>query len=105
MPHPFFGDTLIAGTVSKKGNRYNEVFTTSFGWTRVFPMKKKSEAHEELSLLFQKDGVPPACIVEGSKEQVEGDFRRKCKEASCQLKQIKPYSPWQNAAEGAIREL
>ena len=105
MSHLVFGDTLIAGTVSKRGNKYAEVFTTSFGWTRVFPMKKKSEAHEGLSLLFQRDGVPPACIVDGSKEQAEGDFRRKCKEASCQLKQIKPYSPWQNAAEGAIREL
>ena len=81
--HSVFGDTLIAGTVSKRGNKYAEVFATSFGWTRVFPMKKKSEAHEGLSLQFQRDGMPLACIVDRSKEQVEGDFRRKCKEASC----------------------
>ena len=104
MPHPVFGDTALAGTVSKRGNTCAEVFVTSFGWTRVFPMKAKSDAHEALSLLFQRDGVPPVCIVDGSKEQVLGDFRRKCKEVDCQLKQTEPYSPWQNAAEGGIRE-
>eukprot|EP00804_Cyclotella_cryptica_P017277 CCRYP_016828-RA/>CCRYP_016828-RA protein AED:0.02 eAED:0.02 QI:0/0/0/1/0/0.5/2/0/461 len=67
--------------------------------------KHKSDAHEALSLLFQRDRVPPACIVDGSLEQVKGEFRRKLKEASCRLKQTEPYSPWQNAAEGNIREL
>ncbi len=105
LPHPVFGDTLIAGTTSLQGNKYAQVFATSFGWSRAFPMQHKSDAHEALSLLFQRDGVPPACIVDGSKEQVKGEFRRKLKEASCQLKQTEPYSPWQNAAEGNIREL
>eukprot|EP00804_Cyclotella_cryptica_P009101 CCRYP_003177-RA/>CCRYP_003177-RA protein AED:0.23 eAED:0.23 QI:0/0/0/1/1/1/2/0/629 len=76
LPHPVFGDTLIAGTTSLQGNKY-----------------------------AQHDGVPPACIVDGSKEQVKGEFRCKLKEASCRLKQTEPYSPWQNAAEGNIREL
>ena len=105
LPHPVFGDTLIAGTTSLQGNKYAEVFATSFGWSRAFPMQHKSDAHEALSLLFQRDGVPPACIVDGSLEQVKGEFRRKLKEASCRLKQTEPYSPWQNAAEGNIREL
>ena len=68
-------------------------------------MQKKSQAHEGLSLLFQRDGVPPAFIVDGSKEQMKGEFRRKLKEADCHLKQMEPHSPWQNAAEGSIREL
>jgi len=68
-------------------------------------MSQKGLAHEGLSLLFQRDGVPSACIVDGSKEQVQGVFRRKFKEAACQLRQTEPHSPWQNAAEGAIREL
>ena len=95
-----FGDTLIAGTTSLQGNKYAEVFATSFGWSRAFPMQHKSDAHEALSLLFQRDGVPPACIVDGSLEQVKGEFRRKLKEASCRLKQTEPYSPWQNAVVG-----
>jgi hypothetical protein len=35
---------------------------------------------------------------------VNGDYSHKIKEASCQLNQIEPYSPWQNAAKGNIRE-
>ena len=45
------------------------------------------------------------CIVDGSLEQVKGEFRYKLKEAGCHLKQTELYSPWQNAAEGNIREL
>ena len=44
-------------------------------------------------------------IVDGSKEQMGGDFARKCKESGCYLKQTKPYYAWQNAAEGVINEL
>jgi hypothetical protein len=44
-------------------------------------------------------------ILDGSKEQTLGEFRRKLKEADCHLRQTEPYSPWQQAAEGAIREL
>ena len=105
LPHQVFADTLISGTTSRRGNKYAQVFATSFGWTRVYPMSMKGLAHEGLSLLFQRDGVPSACIVDGAKEQTQGAFHRKLREAACQLKQIEPHSPWQNAAEGAIREL
>jgi len=68
-------------------------------------MKRKEEAHEGLSLLLKRDGVPPSCIMDGSKEQVGGAFKKKLSQAGCRLMQTEPYSPWQNAAESAIREL
>ena len=68
-------------------------------------MKSKSEAHESLSLMFQRDAVPPLMIVDGLKDQVEVNFSRKCKEYGCYLKLTGPYYPWQNAAEGGIKEL
>ena len=105
LAHPVYADTLIAGSKSRRQNKYAEIFVTTFGWTRAFPMRQKSEAHETLSLLFKRDGVPPAIIVDGSKEQTLGEFRRKAREADCHVKQTEPYSPWQNAAEGGIREL
>ena len=67
--------------------KYAEVFATNSRWTRAFPMKRKYEAHEELSLMFQRDGVLPQIIFDGSKEKVGGDFARKCKEDGCYLKQ------------------
>ena len=68
-------------------------------------MKRKGEAHETLSLLFHRDGVPPSMIDDNSREQVLGDFKQKLREEDCHLKQTKPYSPWMQAAEGCIREL
>jgi hypothetical protein len=44
-------------------------------------------------------------IFDGSKEQTLRNFKRKLREADCHGRQTEPYSPWQNAAEGCIREL
>ena len=82
-----------------------QVFVTSFGWARAHPMKRKGEAHEALSVVFHRDGVPPTMVIDGSKEQTLGEFRRKLKEADCHPRMTEPYSPWQQAAEGCIREL
>ena len=40
-------------------------------------MANKGDAHEALSLLVQRYGVTPKIIVDGSKEQTMGDFKRK----------------------------
>jgi hypothetical protein len=68
-------------------------------------MTRKGETHETLSLLFHRDGVPPTMVFDGSKEQCQGHFKKKLCEADCHPRQTEPYSPWQQAAEGCIREL
>jgi len=68
-------------------------------------MNLKSDPHTSLLLMFQRDGVPPKMIMDGSKEQTLGRFKKKCQDADCCIKQTEPSSPWQNAAESAIREL
>ena len=55
-------------------------------------MTRKGEAHETLSLLFHRDGVPPTMVLDGSKEQCNGDFKRKLREADCHLRQTEPGS-------------
>ncbi len=44
-------------------------------------------------------------VFDGLKEQCKGDFKKKLHEADCHARQTEPYSPWQQAAEGCIREL
>jgi hypothetical protein len=44
-------------------------------------------------------------ISDGAKEQTEGQFRRKAREAGVHCKEVEPYSPWSNMAEAGIREL
>ena len=52
-----------------------------------------------------QDGVPPHLILDGSKEQTLGEFRKKARQFGCHIKQSEPYSPWQIMAESAIRDL
>ena len=68
-------------------------------------MKCKDKAHEALSLLFVQEGVPPKLIIDGAKEMKLGEFAWKCKEASCYLRRMEPYSPWSNSTEREIRKL
>ncbi len=105
LPHPTFTDTMFAGTTSKRGSKCAQIYATSFGWARAHPMTRKGEAHETLSLVFHWDGVLPTMIFDGSKEQTTADFKRKLREADYHGRQTEPYSPWQQAAEGCIREL
>ena len=55
--------------------------------------------------MASRDGVPPHLIMDGSKEQTLGEFRKKERQFGCHIKQSKSYPPWQIMEEGAIREL
>ena len=68
-------------------------------------MRMKSQAHDALSIFLKNEGVPPVMVMDGSKEQLLGEFCRKRKEANCHQSQIEPYSPWMNACETQIREI
>ena len=81
-----FTNTLESHVLSwHRCNRYAQVFATKFGWVHVFPMKRKSDAHEGLSLLAQRDGIPPLLVMDGSKEQTLGMFHKKAREMGVQV--------------------
>ncbi len=65
---------MFAATPSKQGNKMAQVYSISFGWARAHPMKRNGEAHETLSLVFHRDGVPPTMVVDDSKEQTLGEL-------------------------------
>ena len=68
-------------------------------------MQEKGQAHEGLSLLAQRDGVPPVIIMDNAKEQIQGHFKRKAREMGAHIKQLERYSPKTNAAESMVREV
>jgi hypothetical protein len=105
LSHNIFTDTLEASELSRQQERHAQVFSASNRWIQAFPMKKKSDAHEALDLLFHWDGVLPKMIMDGLKEQTKGQFRKKCLLANVHIKQTEPYSPWKNYSESAILEL
>ncbi len=72
--HTMFSNTLFAGSVSQQGNKMAQVYATSFGWAPAHLMKCKGDAHETLSLVFQRDGVLLTMVTDDSKEQTNGEF-------------------------------
>jgi intein/homing endonuclease len=68
-------------------------------------MKKESEAHEALSLLFHRDGVPNIMFMDGVKGQTEGKLRRKMRDTGCEIKKTEPHTQYSNIYEGGVREL
>ncbi len=74
--HTMFSGTLFAGSISRQGNKMAQVNATSFGWARAYLMKRKGDAHETLSLVFQRDGVPPTMVTNDSKEQTKGELHQ-----------------------------
>jgi hypothetical protein len=77
LPVTMYNDTMYSKILSSQMNKAAQIFTTDFGFVRDFPMKKEKEAHDALSLLFHRDGVPNVMVMDGTKAQVEGGVRRK----------------------------
>lgn len=98
-------DFLQGGCVSKRGFKYMLVFCTPFEWVRVFPLERRSQAHEALSMLHQRYGVPRRLITDNAKEFVQGEFARKARQAGSQLVSVEPYTQRHNRAESQICEL
>ena len=54
-------DTLEAKIVSHWRSRYAQVYTHRHTWCKAYPMAKKSDAHETLSLLLAQEGSQALC--------------------------------------------
>jgi hypothetical protein len=105
LPVNMYTDTMFSTILSRQDNKAAQIFCTDFGFVRAFPMKKEKEAHEDLSLLFHRDGIPNGMIMDGAKAYVEGEFRRKLCDAGCHIKQTEPHTQSYNMGEGGVREL
>jgi hypothetical protein len=100
LPVTMYTDTMFSTILSRQKNKAPQIFCTDFGFVRAFPLKKEKEAHEALSLLFHRDGVPNVMVME-----FEGEFRRKLRDSGCHIKETEPHTQSYNMGEGAVREL
>jgi hypothetical protein len=105
LPVTMFTNTIYSTIPSRQKNKADHIVCTDFGFVRAFPMKKEIEAREALSLLFHRDGVPNVMVMDGAKEQVEGGFRRKLRDAGYHIKQTEPHTQYSNMGEGGVSEL
>jgi hypothetical protein len=95
---------MYSKILSRQQKKAAQIFCTDFGFVRAFPMKLESEAHEALSLLFHRDGVPNVKVMD-AKAQTEGEFRKKLCDAGCHIKKTEPHTQSSNIGEGGVCEL
>jgi hypothetical protein len=82
-----------------------QIFTNDTGYMRVFPMKLKSEAPNALLEFIRDVGIPNHIHSDNAKAFEHGKWKQLMTDFQIKHTTTEPYSPWQNRAEGAIREL
>ena len=95
-----FTDTYFSSVKSTRGNTCAQVWTNDLEWTRIDPMSSKKYAHHSAQKLFKNDGVPSKIVMDGAKEQTQGQFRKACQDASVMVQRLEYNTPWANRAEG-----
>jgi hypothetical protein len=83
-----------------------QLYINDLSFTKTYPMKTKVQTSETaLSAFIHDVGIPNIIHSDDAPELLHGNFRRLCKDYGIQNIYTEPYSPWQNRAEGGIREL
>ena len=101
----FYSDTMFSTEKSLRGMKAAQVFTTDFDFTWVKPLKSKRDAGYTLDRFVQDVGIPYKLLTDGAPELIDGTFGAAIKRLHINHTVSEPYSPWQNRAEMAIREL
>lgn len=82
-----------------------QLYTNDIGFSKIYPMKSKSKTPDSLLTFIHDVGIPSSKHSDGTKELSQGRFKTICTEYGIPCTITEPYSPWQNRAEGGIREL
>ena len=103
---PIFSDTMFPKVKSLRGHTCAQVFTDTLGWDHFYPMKAKSEAGEALSHFVEDTKrIPNPIVSDGALEERGAAWKAAVKKYQINQRWTEPYSPWQNRAEDAIREI
>jgi hypothetical protein len=98
----FYTDTFFSNTPSINGCKMAQLYINDLTFTKVYPMKTKSQTSETLSAFIHDVGIPTIIHSDDANELMHGKFRQLCKDYSITSTFTEPYSPWQNRAEGGI---
>jgi hypothetical protein len=63
LPVTMFNDKMYSTILLRQQKKAAQIFCTDFGFVTEFPMKKEIEAHEALSLIFHRYGVPNVMLI------------------------------------------
>jgi hypothetical protein len=101
----FYTDTFFASIPAISGKKIAQIFTNDIHFTKVYPMASKGDTSDALLSFIHHVGIPSSIHSDDAKEITKGKFKKLCQDYHIPITTTEPYSPWQNRAEGAIREL
>ena len=67
-------------------------------------MYTKIHAHHSANKLFKNDGVHAKIVIDGAREQIVCKFKEACQDTTVQVQLLEYNNPWENRAEGAVRD-
>ncbi len=82
-----------------------QLYINDLMFTKIYPMQAKSETGDSLQAFIHEVGIPHTLHSDYAKELAQGKFKKLCSDYGIPHTLTEPYSPWQNRAEGGIREL
>jgi hypothetical protein len=100
-----YTDTLFTSIKSMRQNTCAQIYVTDFQWVKVYPLRRKADAHLSLDQLHRDFGVFHTIVSDNAPELKHGEFRRKAIHAGSVIRPIEAYVHNQNLAEVGIREL
>ena len=96
---------MVSTTKTISGKKLAQIYANDLIFSRIYPMKQKSEAADTLLALIHEIGIPHAIHSDDVRELTQGKFKQLCNDYAIPNTLAEPYSPWQNCAESNIREL
>jgi len=100
-----YSDSLFGNVKSVRGFTCAQLFTYGHGFSRVYPMKSKADAHHALMHFIHEVGAPKDLLTDGAQEEMRGEWGCIVKQYHIHQRTTEPKSSWQNRAEPKIHEL
>jgi hypothetical protein len=101
----FYTDTFFSNSPAIDMSKCCQLFSNDIGFNMVYPMRLKSETPNALKCFIRDVGIPQTIHSDNAKELMQGEWKKICNEFMITTTYTEPHSPWQNRAEGQIREL
>ena len=101
----YYADEMFSTAKSIRGHKGASVYTNGAGFDHCYPWKRKAHAPETLMSFIHDCGIPHTLVTDGAKEEILGRAKETMETYRIKHRITVPYSPWQNLAESAIREL
>ena len=99
----FYTDTLFFKLRTVSQFSCAQIYSNRIGYTKLYPMVNKSQAHESLSTFIHEVGIPHEIHCDEAKELISGEMKKKMIKYEIHNTWAESYSPWQNSAEDSIR--